>query len=98
MLRTIVITGLAFLGILCITGIPLMAQDIHPKGPLQWTVKNWIGILDWGKDWWSDNGAANLSATLIWHHETGLLSTIRLAFSRTLSYRSSHAFIWIRIH
>ena len=52
--------------------------DYGYTGAYLWTVKNWVGILDWGTDWWSDNGAANLSAALIWHHETGLLSTIRL--------------------
>jgi len=52
--------------------------DFRYTGSYIWTVKNWGSINDWGKDWWSDSGAENLCATLIWHHKTGLLATIRL--------------------
>jgi hypothetical protein len=47
-------------------------------GSYLWTAKNWVSINKWGEDWWSDSGAENLSATLIWHHPKGLLSTLRL--------------------
>jgi hypothetical protein len=52
--------------------------EYNYSGTYIWTIKNWRDILDWGNDWWSDNGGANLASALIWHHPTGLLSTIRL--------------------
>lgn len=57
--------------------------EYNYTGTYIWTIKNWRDILDWGKDWWSDNGGANLASTLIWHHPTGLLSTIRLEALRS---------------
>jgi hypothetical protein len=47
-------------------------------GTYIWTVKYWDGITKWGEDYWSDAGVANLGAVLMWPHESGLLSTIRL--------------------
>jgi len=32
----------------------------------------------WGEDPWCDAGVGNLAAVLMWPHETGILSTIRL--------------------
>ena len=52
--------------------------EYNYSGTYIWTIKNWRDILDWGNDWWSDNGGANLASALIWHHPSGLLSTIRL--------------------
>lgn len=52
--------------------------EYNYSGTYIWTIKNWRDILDWGNDWWSDNGGANLASVLIWHHPSGLLSTIRL--------------------
>jgi hypothetical protein len=52
--------------------------DYNFTGTYLWTVKNWVTVLDWGKNWWCDCGAGNLLSTLIWHHPKGILSTIRL--------------------
>lgn len=52
--------------------------DYSFTGTYIWTVKNWSGVKKWGEDYWCDGGVGNLSAVLMWPHETGILSTIRL--------------------
>ena len=56
--------------------------DMRFTGSYNWTVKAWSGVTKWGEDYWCDNGVGNLSAVLMWPHETGILSTIRLEAMR----------------
>jgi hypothetical protein len=56
--------------------------DIRFTGSYVWTVKAWSGVTKWGEDYWCDGGVGNLSAVLMWPHETGILSTIRLEAMR----------------
>lgn len=56
--------------------------DLHVTGSYNWTVKQWSGVKKWGEDYWCDGGVGNLSAVLMWPHETGILSTIRLEAMR----------------
>lgn len=56
--------------------------DVGVTGSYNWTVKFWGGVTKWGEDYWVDAGVGNLSATLMWPHETGILSTIRLEAMR----------------
>lgn len=56
--------------------------DNHFTGSYLWTVKAWSGVKKWGEDYWCDAGVGNLSAVLMWPHETGILSTIRLEAMR----------------
>jgi hypothetical protein len=56
--------------------------DLRVTGSYNWTVKNWTGVTKWGEDYWCDGGVGNLSAVLMWPHETGILSTIRLEAMR----------------
>jgi|GEM_PF-3101299 len=52
--------------------------DYRFTGTYMWTIKQWHNINKWYEDFWADGGVGNLSATLIWPHETGLLSSIGL--------------------
>ena len=52
--------------------------DYSFTGTYIWTVKNWGGVTKWGEDYWCDGGVGNLSAVLMWPHQTGVLSSIRL--------------------
>jgi len=52
--------------------------DYRFTGTYLWTVKQWTGVAKWGEDYWCDGGVGNLAAVLMWPHETGILSTIRL--------------------
>jgi len=52
--------------------------DYAFTGTYLWTVKQWTGVAKWGEDYWCDGGVGNLAAVLMWPHETGILSTIRL--------------------
>jgi len=52
--------------------------DHRFTGTYIWTVKQWHRVTKWGEDYWCDGGVGNLAATLMWPHETGILSTIRL--------------------
>jgi hypothetical protein len=56
--------------------------DLRVTGSYNWTVKQWSGVTKWGEDYWCDGGVGNLSAVLMWPHETGILSTIRLEAMR----------------
>ena len=56
--------------------------DNRFTGSYNWTVKAWSGVKKWGEDYWCDGGVGNLSAVLMWPHETGILSTIRLEAMR----------------
>lgn len=56
--------------------------DNRFTGSYLWTVKAWSGVKKWGEDYWCDGGVGNLSAVLMWPHETGILSTIRLEAMR----------------
>lgn len=56
--------------------------DLRVTGSYNWTVKQWSGVKKWGEDYWCDGGVGNLSAVLMWPHETGILSTIRLEAMR----------------
>ncbi len=56
--------------------------DHRMTGTYIWTVKAWSGVAKWGEDYWCDGGVGNLSAVLMWPHETGILSTIRLEAMR----------------
>ena len=56
--------------------------DLRVTGSYNWTVKQWSGVKQWGTDYWCDNGVGNLAAVLMWPHETGILSTIRLEAMR----------------
>jgi len=56
--------------------------DNHFTGSYNWTVKDWGGIKDWKESIWNDHGVGNLEAILMWPHETGILSTIRLEAMR----------------
>ncbi len=47
-------------------------------GTYLWTIKQWHAVAKWYEDFWCDGGVGNLSATLIWPHETGLLSSLGL--------------------
>jgi len=57
--------------------------DQHFTGSYIWTVKawNWV-VARWGEDYWCDAGVGNLAAVLMWPHESGILSTIRLEAMR----------------
>jgi hypothetical protein len=55
----------------------LAMADYGFTGTYIWTLTSWREA-EWGKDWWADDGPGNLSASLIWKHESGLLPTIRL--------------------
>jgi hypothetical protein len=52
--------------------------DFRFTGTYIWTVKQWTGVTKWYEDFWCDAGVGNLAAVLMWPHETGILSTIRL--------------------
>ena len=56
--------------------------DLRVTGSYNWTVKQWSGVKQWGTDYWCDGGVGNLAAVLMWPHETGILSTIRLEAMR----------------
>jgi len=56
--------------------------DNHFTGSYIWTVKDWRNIEDFENEPWNDHGVGNLSAVLMWPHETGILSTIRLEAMR----------------
>lgn len=56
--------------------------DNHFTGSYVWTAKDWRKTTDFEKDPWNDHGVGNLSAVLMWPHETGILSTIRLEAMR----------------
>jgi hypothetical protein len=60
----------------------VMHWDHHITGSYIWCLKYWQGPKEWGKDWWADGGVGNLSACIMWPHETGILSTIRLEAMR----------------
>lgn len=55
----------------------LSMADYGYTGTYIWTLSAWRET-EWGKDWWADDGVANMSATLVWKDETKLLPTIRL--------------------
>jgi hypothetical protein len=67
--------------------------DIHVTGSYNWTVKQWSGVAKWGEDYWCDGGVGNLSAVLMWPHETGILSTIRLEAMR--DGLEDNALLWL---
>ncbi|HWL52851.1 MAG TPA: hypothetical protein VNQ90_10470 [Chthoniobacteraceae bacterium] len=52
--------------------------DYSFTGTYIWTVKQWKGVTDWGRDYWCDAGTGNLAAVLMWPHGEVVLSTIRL--------------------
>ncbi len=67
--------------------------DLHVTGSYNWTVKQWSGVQKWGEDYWCDGGVGNLSAVLMWPHETGILSTIRLEAMR--DGLEDNALLWL---
>jgi len=56
----------------------LIFWEARFTGTYLWTIKQWHGVTKWYEDFWCDGGVGNLSATLIWPHETGLLSSLGL--------------------
>jgi hypothetical protein len=55
----------------------LAMADYGYTGTYIWTLSAWQEG-EWGKDWWADNGVSNMSATLVWKDDSGLLPTMRL--------------------
>lgn len=56
--------------------------DYRFTGTYIWTVKFWVGVKEWYVDYWADGGVGNLSAVLMWPHETGILSSLGLEAQR----------------
>lgn len=55
----------------------LAMADYNFTGTYIWTLTA-FRETEWGKDWWADDGVANLSATLLWKNNGELLPSIRL--------------------